>query len=49
MLNAPMGPFEGKGVDILMQQQGDRSRVTDFRRGKKLGEKDHLTVLKKPK
>lgn len=41
--------MQEKGVDILMQQQGGRARVTDFRRGKKLGERDHLTVLKKPK
>lgn len=41
--------MQEKGVDILMQQQGGRSRVADFRRGKKLGERDHLIVLKKPK
>ncbi len=38
-----------KGVDLLMEQMGARKRVTDFRRGQKLGQRDHLIVLKKPK
>ena len=36
-------------VDILMEQLGARKRVTDFRRGKKLGQRDHLITIKKPK
>lgn len=38
-----------RGVDILMEQMGGRKRVTDFRRGKSLGQRDHLVDLKKPK
>jgi len=38
-----------QGVDILMEQLGIRRRVTDFRRGKKLGQRDHIVTLKKPK
>ena len=41
--------MQAKGVDILMEQQGARKRSTDFRRGKKLGERDHLIVINKPK
>ena len=36
-------------VDILMEQQGARKRVTDFRIGKRLGERDHVISLNKPK
>jgi hypothetical protein len=38
-----------QGVDILMEQQGSRKQVTDFRKGKHLGPKDHLIQLSKPK
>jgi hypothetical protein len=38
-----------KGVDILMEQQGARQRVTDFRRGGNLGARDHLITWDKPK
>lgn len=38
-----------KGVDIVFEQQGARKRCIDFRRGKKLGSKDHLIALAKPK
>jgi len=38
-----------RGVDILMEQQGARKRTTDFRRGRKIGERDHLIVIEKPK
>jgi hypothetical protein len=41
--------MQARGVDILMEQQGARKRSTDFRRGKKLGERDHLIVINKPK
>ena len=36
------------GVDGLFEQQGARKRSTDFRRGEKLGVRDHLIVLTKP-
>ena len=41
--------MQAKGVDLLMEQQGARRRTTDFRRGKKLAQRDHLIVLTKPK
>lgn len=34
------------GVDVLFEQNG--SRITDFRRGKKLGARDHLVRWSKP-
>jgi hypothetical protein len=36
-------------VDVVFEQQGARKRVTDFRQGKRLGPKDHLVRLLKPK
>ncbi len=41
--------IQARGIDLLMEQHGARKRVTDFRLGKKLGERDHLTVIHKPK
>jgi hypothetical protein len=41
--------MQARGVDLLMEQMGGRKRVTDFRRGNRLGARDHLIVLKKPK
>ena len=41
--------MQAQGVDILMEQMGSRKRVTDFRRGKRLGQRDHLIAIKKPK
>jgi len=41
--------MQARGIDLLMEQQGARKRSTDFRRGKKLGERDHLIVIHKPK
>jgi len=38
-----------KGVDALFEQMGARKRVTDYRKGKSLGTKDHLLTLSKPK
>jgi len=37
------------GIDGVFEQQGARQRVTDFRRGTKLGCRDHLIELSKPK
>ncbi len=41
--------MQAKGVDIVIEQQGARKRVTDFRKGTKLGARDHLITLPKPK
>ncbi len=41
--------MQKQGVDILMEQQEARKRSSDFRRGSKLGQRDHLIVLEKPK
>lgn len=38
-----------RGVDGVFEQYGARKRSTDFRKGKKLGARDHLIVLTKPK
>lgn len=37
-----------RGVDILMEQHGSRRRTTDFRRGTRLGQRDHIMVYPKP-
>lgn len=41
--------MQARGIDILMEQHGARKRVTDFRGGQKLGERDHLIVISKPR
>lgn len=38
-----------QGVEAVFEQQGARRRVTDFRRGERLGTRDHLIELRKPK
>ncbi len=38
-----------RGVDAVFEQHGARRRSTDFRRGARLGSKDHLITLTKPK
>jgi DDE family transposase len=38
-----------RGVDGVFEQHGARRRSTDFSLGEKLGERDHLIVLDKPK
>ena len=38
-----------RGIDGLFEQHGARKRSTDFRKGEKLGVRDHLIVLTKPK
>ena len=40
--------LHARGVDAVFEQHGSRQRMTDFRRGKRLGVRDHLIVLKKP-
>ena len=37
-----------RGIDAVFEQHGSRSRTTDFRRGQRLGQRDHLIVLQKP-
>jgi hypothetical protein len=37
-----------RGVDAVFAQHGARQLATDFRRGQRLGERDHLIVLPKP-
>jgi hypothetical protein len=37
-----------RGVDAVFEQHGARQRTTDFRRGRRLGARDHLIVLHKP-
>jgi hypothetical protein len=39
----------GGGADGLFEQHGGRKRSTDFSKGEKLGVRDHLIVLPKPK
>lgn len=38
-----------RGIDGVFEQHGSRRRSTDFRRGRRLGERDHLIELPKPK
>ena len=38
-----------RGVDGVFEQYGARKRSTDFKTGEKLGVRDHLVVLEKPK
>jgi hypothetical protein len=37
-----------RGIDAVFEQHGSRQRTTDFRRGHRLGVRDHLIVLPKP-
>ena len=37
-----------RGVDAVFEQHGSRQRMTDFRRGRRLGARDHLIVFQKP-
>ena len=37
-----------RGVEAVFEQQGSRRRSTDFRRGKRLGARDHLLELRRP-
>lgn len=37
-----------RGIDAVFEQNGARQLTTDFRRGQRLGQRDHLIVLKKP-
>src|SRR5450756_2345519 len=37
-----------RGIDAVVEQHGARQLTTDFRRGQRLGPRDHLIVLQKP-
>jgi len=41
--------LQQRGVDGVFEQYGARKRSTDFRRGKRLGQRDHLIEIHKPK
>jgi hypothetical protein len=41
--------LQARGVDGVFEQYGARRRCTDFRRGQRLGTRDHLLTLEKPK
>jgi hypothetical protein len=43
-----LAQLQARKVDSVMEQHGGRRRSTDFRKGKRLGERDHLIALKKP-
>ena len=36
-------------IDAVFEQHGARKRVTEFRKGRRIGTRDHLIVLSKPK
>ncbi len=37
-----------RGIDAVFEQHGSRQRTTDFRRGRRLGVRDHLIMINKP-
>lgn len=41
-----LAALQARGVDMVMEQNG--SRITDFRRGKRLGVRDHRVAWEKP-
>ena len=41
--------LQHRSVDALFEQQGARQRSSDFRRGQRLGQRDHVIELHKPK
>ena len=44
-----LASLQHKKVDAVFEQMGARKRVTDFRTGQRLGTKDHIVELTKPK
>lgn len=44
-----LAELQSRNVDALFEQYGARKRTTDFSQGNKLGSKDHLITLTKPK
>ncbi|MEO5560417.1 MAG: IS4 family transposase [Dokdonella sp.] len=43
-----LAELKQRGVDGVFEQHGARRRSTDFRRGRRLGERDHVIDLEKP-
>jgi hypothetical protein len=43
-----LASLQDKKVDAVFEQMGARKRVTDFRKGERLGVKDHIVELSKP-
>jgi hypothetical protein len=37
-----------RGIDAVFEQNDSRQLTTDFRRGQRLGARDHLIVLQRP-
>ena len=44
-----LAELRSRQVDVLFEQYGSRKRSTDFSQGEKLGYRDHLITLTKPK
>lgn len=44
-----LAELKKRGVDGVFEQHGARKNTTDFRKGRKLGPKDHLIIYEKPK
>jgi hypothetical protein len=44
-----LAALQHKKVNAVFEQMGARKRVTDFRTGQRIGTKDHLVTLTKPK
>src|SRR5690606_32427698 len=43
-----LAELKHRGIDGVFEQFGARRRSTDFRRGRRLGERDHVIELQKP-
>jgi len=41
--------LQKRGVNVIFEQHGSRKLTTDFRRGQRLGQRDHVIELPKPK
>jgi Transposase DDE domain len=44
-----LADLQRRGVDGVFEQYGARRRSTDFRRGRRIGQRDHLIEIEKPK
>lgn len=44
-----LAELQRRGIDGVFEQHGARRRSTDFRRGRRLGERDHVIEFEKPK
>ena len=43
-----LASMQHRGVDILVEQNAARKTLSDFRKGKKLGKKDHIISIRRP-